>query len=79
VAAVTSGDLPDINLAVSSALGSGLFITTVILGAVILSSSTKIVVKQWGLCKPNPQFTHTCSLKTFGFVAQYDLYSLCLD
>jgi len=32
-------------LAVSSALGSGLFITTVILGAVILQSSTQVTVK----------------------------------
>lgn len=47
VAAVTSGDLPDVNLAVSSALGSGLFITTVILGAVVLQSSTKVIVKPY--------------------------------
>ena len=44
VAAVTSGDLPDVNMAVSSALGSGLFITTVILGCVILTSAAKVEV-----------------------------------
>jgi sodium/potassium/calcium exchanger 6 len=41
VAAVTSGTMPDVDMAVSTALGSGLFITTVILGVVILMDRTK--------------------------------------
>jgi len=41
VAAVTSGSMPDVDMAVSTALGSGLFITTVILGVVILMDKTK--------------------------------------
>ena len=41
VAAVTSGTMPDVDMAVSTVLGSGLFITTVVLGVVILMDRTK--------------------------------------
>lgn len=46
IASLTEGTLPDLNLVIGSTLGSGLFISTVVLGAVIASSPTPVIVNK---------------------------------
>jgi len=52
IASLTEGTLPDLNLVVGSTLGSGLFIATAVLGAVVATSPTAIVVHKeaFGQC-----------------------------